>query len=82
MDGSWKVRWSPAVLHPQLHEGQRFAVDVTAQERQPIVDRKGEALQGEATLYVASVIPATVRGPAEEVCERLSKITGLPRTGC
>ena len=78
VDGSWKVRWSPGVLHPQLHEGQRFAVDVTPQERQPILDRNGEPLQQEATLYVASVIPATLKN-AEEVCERLSKITGFPQ---
>ncbi|AWS40926.1 penicillin-binding transpeptidase domain-containing protein [Streptosporangium sp. 'caverna'] len=78
VDGSWKVRWSPSVLHPQLHEGQRFAVDVTPQERQPILDRKGDSLQEEATLYVVSVIPATLKN-AEEVCERLSKITGFPQ---
>ncbi|MFC7644862.1 NTF2-like N-terminal transpeptidase domain-containing protein [Streptosporangium lutulentum] len=78
VDGSWKVRWSPSVLHPQLHEGQRFAVDVIPQERQPILDRHRDPLQQQATLYVASVVPAALKN-AEEVCERLSKITGFPQ---
>jgi cell division protein FtsI/penicillin-binding protein 2 len=78
VDGSWKVRWSPSVLHPQLHEGQRFAVDVTPQERQPILDRQGDSLQQQSILYVVNVIPDRLKN-AEEVCERLSKITGFPQ---
>jgi cell division protein FtsI/penicillin-binding protein 2 len=78
VDGRWKVRWSPSVLNPQLHEGQRFAVDVIPQERQPILDRQGDALQQKAILYVVNVIPDRLKN-AEEVCERLSKITGFPQ---
>ncbi len=78
VDGHWKVHWSPSVLHPQLREGQRFAVDVIPEGRKPILDRNGDPLQQEATLYVATVIPATLKDDAA-VCEQLSKITGFPQ---
>ncbi|MER6828460.1 penicillin-binding transpeptidase domain-containing protein [Streptosporangium sp. NPDC000563] len=80
VDGRWKVRWSPSVLHPQLREGERFAVKVTPEGRQPILDRNGDPLQEKAVLHVASVVPATLKsGQADELCAKLSKITGFPQ---
>jgi cell division protein FtsI/penicillin-binding protein 2 len=76
VDGSWKVRWSPSVLHPELHEGQRFAVDPTLTGRQPVLDRAGDPLQEDAELYVAGVTPARLKDPAK-VCEQLAKVTGF-----
>ncbi|GAA3122117.1 penicillin-binding transpeptidase domain-containing protein [Streptosporangium carneum] len=78
VDGHWKVHWSPSVLHPELREGQRFAVDVIPEGRKPILDRNGDPLQQEATLYVANVVPATLKDDVA-VCEQLSKITGFPQ---
>ncbi|GAA2906427.1 hypothetical protein GCM10010517_72630 [Streptosporangium fragile] len=78
VDGRWKVRWSPSVLHPQLREGQRFAVDVDPEGRQPILDRNNDPLQEEATLHVAYVIPAELKNP-DELCEQLAKVTGFPQ---
>ncbi|WP_214408629.1 penicillin-binding transpeptidase domain-containing protein [Sphaerisporangium fuscum] len=76
VDGSWKVRWSPSVIHPKLQPGQRFAVQVTPRDRQPINDVAGNALQTEQDLYVAGVTPASVKNPAE-LCERLYQLTGF-----
>ncbi|MBB4705813.1 penicillin-binding transpeptidase domain-containing protein [Sphaerisporangium siamense] len=78
VDGRWKVRWSPSVIHPELHPGQRFAVEVSTEGRQPIEDRNGDPLQREATLYVAGVYPARVKDPVG-VCERLYHLTGFPQ---
>lgn len=75
VDGMWKVRWSPSVLHPELKEGQRFAVDTKPKPRQPVVDRTGESLQTETVLYVAGVYPAKLGDQAEEVVAKLSEIT-------
>ncbi|MFG6197332.1 penicillin-binding transpeptidase domain-containing protein [Nonomuraea sp. JJY05] len=75
VDGTWKVRWSPSVLHPQLKEGQRFAVDTDPRPRKPIVDRAGEPLQGNSVFYSAGVYPAKLGDRAEEVAAKLSKIT-------
>ncbi|WP_308169903.1 penicillin-binding transpeptidase domain-containing protein [Acrocarpospora catenulata] len=76
VEGRWKVRWSPTVMHPDLHEGQRLAVKADPQGRQPIVDRNGDTLQDADTLYVAQVIPAQLADPAR-LCQDLAKITGF-----
>jgi cell division protein FtsI/penicillin-binding protein 2 len=76
VDGVWKVRWSPSVIHPELHPGQRFAVAVSPIRRQPIEDHNGDALQTEQTLYVAGVTPARVKDPVG-LCERLYQLTGF-----
>ncbi|MFI7638682.1 penicillin-binding transpeptidase domain-containing protein [Nonomuraea sp. NPDC049400] len=76
VDGMWKVRWSPSVLHPQLKEGQRFAVDTNPKSRQAIVDRTGQPLQGNTVFYSAGVHPARLAGKAEEVAAKLSEYTG------
>ncbi|GGL08565.1 penicillin-binding transpeptidase domain-containing protein [Planomonospora parontospora] len=78
VDGRWKVRWSPAVLHPELREGQRFAVDTDPEDRQPIVDRNNDPLQQPANLHVASVTPARLQDAAG-LCERLAEVTGFPQ---
>ncbi|MFC4531651.1 penicillin-binding transpeptidase domain-containing protein [Sphaerisporangium dianthi] len=80
VDGRWKVRWSPGVIHPLLREGQRFAVKVSGGGRQPIrqpiEDRNGDPLQKDATLYLAGVYPDRVKDPVG-VCERLYQLTGF-----
>ncbi|KAB8197549.1 penicillin-binding protein [Nonomuraea phyllanthi] len=76
VDGTWKVRWSPSVLHPQLKEGQRFAVDTDPKPRKPIVDRNGKPLQGNTAFYSAGVYPARLGDRAEDAAAKLSAITG------
>jgi cell division protein FtsI/penicillin-binding protein 2 len=75
VDGMWKVRWSPSVLHPELKEGQRFAVDTEPKRRQPVVDRTNDPLQTDTVLYVAGVYPSRLGDRAEEVVAKLSEIT-------
>jgi cell division protein FtsI/penicillin-binding protein 2 len=75
--GMWKVHWSPSVLHPKLREGERFAVIIESKGRQHILDRNGDPLQDEQTLYVAGVYPSRLKDAAK-VCEQLAKVTGFP----
>ncbi|MEW9527217.1 penicillin-binding transpeptidase domain-containing protein [Microbispora sp. NPDC049125] len=76
--GQWKVQWSPSVIHPDLHPGQRFAVDTDPHVRAPILDRDGNALQVETILHVAGVTPAKVKDPGR-LCDELARITGFPQ---
>lgn len=76
VDGRWKVHFSPEVIHPDLHEGQRLAVKINPEGRQPIIDRNGDTLQEDDTQFVAQVVPKELTDPAK-VCEELSKITGF-----
>ncbi|WP_433353463.1 penicillin-binding transpeptidase domain-containing protein [Microtetraspora malaysiensis] len=76
VDGQWKIQWSPSVIHPELHAGERFAVDVEPLARQPILDRAGESLQDETIRYVAGVYPDKIADKAA-LCEQLSQVTGF-----
>ncbi|WP_327087306.1 penicillin-binding transpeptidase domain-containing protein [Nonomuraea sp. NBC_01738] len=77
VDGLWKVRWSPSVLHPQLKDGQRFAVKSEPRPRQPVLDRAGDALQRPGRLYVAGVRPADLGAETASVVKQLAEITGF-----
>ncbi|WP_228771338.1 penicillin-binding transpeptidase domain-containing protein [Actinokineospora iranica] len=44
VDGRWRVKWSPAVIHPKLTEGTQLAVLVSATEPNAVVDRDGKPL--------------------------------------
>ncbi|GIH68847.1 penicillin-binding transpeptidase domain-containing protein [Sphaerimonospora thailandensis] len=76
VDGQWKVRWSPSVIHPDLHDGQRLAVATRPEGRQPILDRNGNPLQEQTILYVAGVYPAKIKDP-DRLCDELSRVTGF-----
>ncbi|WP_336207834.1 penicillin-binding transpeptidase domain-containing protein [Nonomuraea sp. LPB2021202275-12-8] len=76
VDGLWKVHWSPSVLHPQLKEGQRFAVKTEPRPRQPVLDKDRNPLQEQTYLYVAGVVPSQLGDRAEEVVKQLAQITG------
>ncbi|GLW95966.1 hypothetical protein Misp02_00530 [Microtetraspora sp. NBRC 16547] len=75
--GQWKIHWSPSVIHPELHAGERFAVAVDPQGRQPILDQAGESLQDETIRYVAGVYPDKIPDKAA-LCAELSQVTGFP----
>ncbi|MEV0829208.1 penicillin-binding transpeptidase domain-containing protein [Nonomuraea rubra] len=77
VDGVWKVRWSPSVIHPQLHEGQRFAVKSVPQVRRSVLDRTREPLQKDTTVYVAGVTPLSLGDKAGKAVERLAGLTGF-----
>ncbi|MEV6154745.1 penicillin-binding transpeptidase domain-containing protein [Nonomuraea sp. NPDC052129] len=77
VNGQWRVRWSPSVLHPQLKDGQRFAVSTDSNPRQSVVDRNGTPLQRPQFLYVVGVTPSQLGDQAEEVVEQLSAYTGF-----
>ncbi|MFI6501642.1 penicillin-binding transpeptidase domain-containing protein [Nonomuraea typhae] len=75
VDGLWKVRWSQSVLHPQLKDGQRFAVRPDSQPRQKVLDRTGEALQRPGRLYVVGVTPSELGDQTSSVVKQLAAIT-------
>ncbi|MEU7747866.1 penicillin-binding transpeptidase domain-containing protein [Nonomuraea sp. NPDC049158] len=77
VNGQWRVRWSPSVLHPQLKDGQRFAVSTDPNPRQSVVDRNNTPLQSPQFLYVAGVTPSQLGDQAEEVVGLLSEYTGF-----
>ena len=61
-DGTWRVRWTPAVLHPLLTESRRFDRVRQFAPRAPLVDANGDPLStrdSDVSAIVGSVGPAT-----------------------
>lgn len=58
--GGWAISWSPAVIHPDLGEGERLAVTYDVPDRGQIFDREGEPLVGETRVTAFGVRPATM----------------------
>lgn len=50
-DDRWTVTWSPAVVHPELDEDQRLGTTRSPATRGNILDRDGEAIVRNRTVY-------------------------------
>jgi cell division protein FtsI/penicillin-binding protein 2 len=67
-DGTWKVVWTPAVVHPKLTSGDKLAVRRTAAPRATILDGAGEP--------VVKPRPVVVVGVSPQRIENFSEMTG------
>lgn len=76
--GTWKVVWSPSVIHPQLREGERLAVVTESPQRQVVEDNKGRDLLGNVKTDVFGVVPQRLQN-IDTVAQRTGEITGQDR---
>src|SRR5205807_4743685 len=53
----WRVRWTPAALHPALVAGQRFNTTTTWPARAPIIGGDGQPLAGQTDVVVVGLEP-------------------------
>src|SRR5918992_657734 len=77
-DDRWLVDWSPATLHPDLAEGQRFQRTRTWPERAPILAADGSELAGPGPVVTVNVVGERVKDPAE-VADALATHAEVPR---
>ncbi|NPC77036.1 penicillin-binding protein, partial [Pyxidicoccus fallax] len=63
-EGRWRVRWTPAVLHPEAREGDRFSRTRTWPERAALLDSRGEPLTHVGEVISIGVDPSRVRNRA------------------
>jgi cell division protein FtsI/penicillin-binding protein 2 len=61
IDGRWKIAWTPAVLHPDLREGQSLALRWTTPTRGPILSADGRPLFEPHPVVTVFVQPRRVR---------------------
>jgi len=73
---SWKVEWSPAVINPGLHPGQRLAVLTSMPPRAAVQDTRGQPLLPSSSAYVLGVWPDKLADPAATALS-FGKATGL-----
>jgi cell division protein FtsI/penicillin-binding protein 2 len=70
--GKWKVRWSPATVHPQLTEGARFAAVRVVPARAPILAGDGSPITTNTTTVEIGVEPRRIK-------DRATLLTALQR---
>ena len=76
-DDDWRVVAEPALVHPDLGEGQRLQVQRTLPERAAVTDADGQPLFTETEVVEVGVDPAQVTDlPA--LAAALSDATGIP----
>jgi cell division protein FtsI/penicillin-binding protein 2 len=66
-DSGWVIDWSPAVIHPELGEGERLAVTYDVPDRGQIYDRNGEPLVEETEVTAFGVRPAAMADMTEGI---------------
>ena len=64
-DGRWRVRWTPAALHPALSAGRTFAVTRTWPERAAILGADGAPLVATAEAIAVGLQPGRIENQAE-----------------
>jgi cell division protein FtsI/penicillin-binding protein 2 len=72
----WKILWSPAVIHPQLHPGLRFAVVTQMPNRAPVLDSANRPLIKNSPAYVVGVRPVRLTNPRRTAAQ-FADVTGL-----
>ncbi|WP_375766160.1 penicillin-binding transpeptidase domain-containing protein [Archangium gephyra] len=63
-EGRWWVRWTPAVLHPEAREGDRFSRTRSRPERAAILDGDGQSLTRQGEVITIGVEPRRIQNRA------------------
>ncbi|WP_232662469.1 penicillin-binding transpeptidase domain-containing protein [Pseudonocardia sp. TRM90224] len=72
----WAVRWTPAVVHPQLSSGQRLALATDVPEPAPVVDRAGVPLLSATPVVTVNLDRLATGGDLPGVTSALAKALG------
>lgn len=63
-EGRWRLRWTPAVLHPEARRGDRFARTRSWGPRAALLDARGEPLTVPGEVITVGVDPRKVKDTA------------------
>ncbi|MGH3420948.1 MAG: NTF2-like N-terminal transpeptidase domain-containing protein, partial [Streptosporangiaceae bacterium] len=72
----WRVLWSPTVINPGLHQGQRMAVKTKFLPRAPLLDAEGAPLIHPSPAWIVQVRPGQLTSP-EQTAAAFAGVTGL-----
>jgi cell division protein FtsI/penicillin-binding protein 2 len=73
----WRIRWSPAVLHPSLEEGDTLILEAGWPERAAILDRTGNPLVSQQPVVTIGVVPQWI-SDQDAVLAVLADLAGIP----
>lgn len=74
-EGTWKVRWSTSVIHPELKENEKLAVVTDLPSRAPVLGSDGEHLVRATPVVTVGVQPSALADPQQTVAA-LAQATG------
>lgn len=75
-DGTWRIRWDPAMLLPELAGGRRLRLEVFQPQRGDILDRQGTVLATVTEGYAIGLVPGQIAPDAEDkLLALLARIT-------
>lgn len=74
---TWGVAWSPATLHPDLEDGDRFELRAEWPRRGSILAVDGVPLAYQGPIHVIGVVPLWIED-LDEVTNRLEVLAGIP----
>jgi cell division protein FtsI/penicillin-binding protein 2 len=63
VDGAWRVRWTPALVHRELRGGKRLGTTRSCPERAPIVDRAGRPIVRQRPVVRVGAVVSAVADP-------------------
>ncbi|WP_227936282.1 penicillin-binding transpeptidase domain-containing protein [Alkalihalobacillus deserti] len=72
---AWKVDWSPDLIFPLMEMGDRVKLRILyPSERGEILDRNGEALAINGSIYEIGVVPSRIENEEEEISQLSERI--------
>jgi cell division protein FtsI/penicillin-binding protein 2 len=63
VEGEWKVRWTPALVHPELRGAERLGTTRAFSERAPVLDRAGRPIVQERPVKRVGAVVGEVDDP-------------------
>jgi penicillin-binding protein 2 len=78
-DSEWRILWTPALVIPELHEGDTLEILYQPSVRGNIYDRADHALAAHDTQVTVGVVPALI-GDETAMLASLSRILGMAPT--
>ncbi len=81
VDGAWRVQWDDGLIMPQLKNGNKLHIVITAPSRGTIYDRDGNAIASQTDYVALGVIPSQLDPDQHStLLYELSLLTGLTRS--
>lgn len=78
-DGSYKVQWKSSLILPDLDTTDRVSVQVTSAKRGSILDRHGNALAEQGSIYKVGLVAGSMKDEATSI-KSLAKALDIKET--
>ncbi|MBP3041149.1 penicillin-binding transpeptidase domain-containing protein [Bacillaceae bacterium Marseille-Q3522] len=74
---NWYVNWDSTYIFPELQEGDKIGMSSAPAVRGEILDRTGDVLALNGTLYEIGIVPGEIEGQEAEITGNLANLLGI-----